>query len=71
MLTLALAQLRSEKAAVADNLAAIVRVYQPADRQGATTVACPEMSLTGYIDPTRQPEAIVWLDGPEVAALVA
>jgi predicted amidohydrolase len=71
MLTFALAQMRCEKAATAENLAAIARVYQQADQQGATIVACPEMSLTGYIDPTRRPEAILRLDGPEVAALVA
>jgi predicted amidohydrolase len=29
------------------------------------------MSITGYIDPTRQPEAIMRLDGPEVVRFVA
>ncbi len=56
---------------MAENLAAIERVYQQSDQEGACIVACPEMSLTGYIDPTRQPGAILRLDGPEVAALVA
>lgn len=71
MLTFALAQMRCEKAAVAENLAAIERVYRQANLQGADIVACPEMSLTGYIDPTRQPQAVLRLNGPEVAALVA
>jgi predicted amidohydrolase len=71
MITFALAQLRCEKAAVAENLAAIARIYRQADQQGASIVACPEMSLTGYIDPTRQPQAVLRLDSPEVTALVA
>jgi predicted amidohydrolase len=30
----------------------------------------PEMSLTGYADPALYPQAVVHLDGPEVAALL-
>ncbi len=41
MVTLALAQLRCEKAALAENLAAIQRVYQQADQRDASIVACP------------------------------
>jgi predicted amidohydrolase len=71
MVTLALAHMRCEKAALAENLAAIARVYRQANQQGASIVACPEMSLTGYMDPTRQPQAMLSLAGPEVAALIA
>lgn len=64
MVTFALAQMRCEKGALALNFAVIERVYRQADRQGAAVVACPEMSLTGYIDPSRQPQAVLRLDGP-------
>ena len=69
MVTFALSKMRREKAAVAENLAAIARLFWQADQEGASVMACPEMSLTGYIDPTRQPQAILSLDGPEVATL--
>jgi hypothetical protein len=69
--TFALAQMRCEKGAVDANLAAIAQTYAEAGARGAAVVATPEMSLTGYIDPARQPEAVLSQDSPAVAQLVA
>jgi predicted amidohydrolase len=68
---LALIQMRYEKGALAANLFAIATYYGAAVAEGAEIVAFPEMSYTGYVDPTRYPAAVLRLDGPEVARLVA
>jgi predicted amidohydrolase len=70
-LKLALVQMRCEKGAIAENLAATAAYYRTAVDEGAEIVAFPEMSYTGYIDPTRQPTAVLRLDGPEIGRLVA
>ncbi|HNB51370.1 MAG TPA: carbon-nitrogen hydrolase family protein [Anaerolineales bacterium] len=69
-LRVALAQIRCEKAAIHENLAVIADVLTEAEKRQVDIVGFPEMSLTGYADPTRYPEAIITLDGPEVAALL-
>jgi (R)-amidase len=70
-LNIALAQMRCEKGAIDANLAAIQGYLQEAISWNIDIICFPEMSITGYIDPTRQPEAILRLDGPEVARFVA
>jgi predicted amidohydrolase len=70
-LRLALAQMRCEKGAIAENLAATERAIEEATAQGAHLLCCPEASLTGYVDPERYPDVALALDGPEVAALLA
>ncbi len=65
-----LIQMRCEKAAIAENLEQMARYINDAASRGVDIVGFPEMSITGYADPTKQPEAIVRLDGPEVAQLV-
>ena len=69
--TVTLVQMRCEKGALGDNLAATRDLYLAATRRGADIVLFPEMSLTGYVVPERHPEAILTLEGPEVEALVA
>ncbi len=71
MLNIALVQMRCEKGAIDENLAAIEGSLHEAISQEVDIICFPEMSITGYIDPTRQPEAILRLDGPEVARFVA
>lgn len=66
-LNLALVQMRCEKAAIDANLSQIARYIADATRAGADVVVFPEMSITGYADPTRMPEAVVRVNGPEVA----
>jgi predicted amidohydrolase len=71
MLRVALVQMRCEKGAIAANLEAMAAYLREGAAQGAQIVCFPEGSLTGYVDPGRYPEAVVWLDGPEVARFVA
>jgi predicted amidohydrolase len=41
-----------------------------AHERGIDVVCFPEMSLTGYIDPARMPDAVLTLEGPNIAALL-
>ena len=41
-----------------------------AAQQGVEIIGLPEMSLTGYADPNRYPQAVLGLDGPEVGRLL-
>ena len=65
-LTVALVQMRCEKGALDENLAAIEAAILAADSRGVDIICFPEMSVTGYIDPTRRPEAILRVDSPQV-----
>lgn len=62
----ALVQMRCEKADLEQNLAGHFAVLEEARRREVDIVAFPEMSLTGYADPTRSPQAVLELDGPQV-----
>ncbi len=66
-LTLALVQMRCEKGAIDTNFASIERYIATAAEAGADVVVFPEMSISGYGDPTRMPGAMVRIDGPEVS----
>lgn len=70
-LTLALAQMRCEKADIEENLVATGAALARASAAGADILCLPEGSLTGYIDPLRYPHNAIALDGPEVARLLA
>jgi predicted amidohydrolase len=67
ILSIALVQMRCEKGAIDDNLAAIQASIQAADSRDVDIICFPEMSITGYIDPTQRPEAVLRVDSPEVA----
>jgi predicted amidohydrolase len=69
-LKIALVQMRCPKAAVAENLDMTARYFAQAVARGVEIIGFPEMSLTGYADPTRYPQAILQPDGPEVAQLL-
>jgi predicted amidohydrolase len=66
-LKIGLVQMRSEKGAVAENLRRTAEYLEEAAEKGVDVVAFPEGSISGFIDPTRFPEAVLRLDGPEVA----
>ncbi|MBF6589651.1 MAG: hypothetical protein IVW57_03850 [Ktedonobacterales bacterium] len=66
-----LIQMRSEKAAIAANLATMRDYLRDGERQGAAIICFPEACVTGYVDPVRHPGVALRLDGPEVAAFVA
>jgi predicted amidohydrolase len=70
-LQIALAQLRCEKGAIAANLAAHEEALRAAGGQGVEIVCFPEASISGYVDPTCYPRALLSLDGPEVACFLA
>jgi predicted amidohydrolase len=65
-----LIQMQCEKAAIEQNLKCIAATLEEAAAHGVDILGLPEMSLTGYADPTRYPEAVLRLDGPEVARLL-
>jgi predicted amidohydrolase len=67
----ALVQMRCEKGAIGANLDAMAAHLRECVARGAEIVCFPEASITGYVDPGRYPEAVVRLDGPEVARFVA
>jgi predicted amidohydrolase len=66
-----LIQVRCEKATIAGNLEAMSRYVAEAVERSVDVVGFPEMSITGYADPTHELEAIIRLDGPEVAQVLA
>jgi predicted amidohydrolase len=70
MLKIGLIQMCCEKAAMADNLANIARYLQEADARHVDIIGFPEMNITGYADPTKYPESIIRLDGPEIARVL-
>lgn len=67
---LLLAAIRCEKADVGRNLTEHRRVMTEARRAGCTLAVLPEMSLTGSIDPVRDPESLATLDDPAVHSMV-
>jgi predicted amidohydrolase len=69
-LRIGLIQMMCEKAAIARNLKRMAGIIDEAATRGVDVVGFPEMCITGYADPTRQPEAIICLDGPAVARVM-
>jgi predicted amidohydrolase len=70
LLKIALAQMRAEKGAIEENLATISSLLTEAARRGVEIIGLPEMSLTGYADPNKYPQAVLGLEGPEVRRLL-
>ena len=68
---MALVQMRSEKAAITENLVAMRDYLARASNERADVVVFPEMSITGYADPTRMPGAILSVDGATVSRFLA
>ena len=63
--------MRSEKAAITENLESMSAYLARARAERADVVLFPEMSITGYADPTRMPGAVVSVEGETVARFVA
>lgn len=66
-----LSALCCEKGAVVANLAAHRRVLGEARDAGCALAVFPEMSLTGSVDPARNPDRLVELDDPAVIEMAA
>ncbi len=64
---IALIQQHCEKAAIHQNLTALSHYLAEAAARQIDIVGFPEMNITGYADPTRYPDAVIRLDGPEIA----
>jgi predicted amidohydrolase len=69
-LRIGLIQMRCEKGTTADNLKAIAGYLLEAAERDLDILAFPEMSLSGYADPGKFPQAVLGLDGPEVNAFL-
>lgn len=65
-LRIGLIQMQSEKGAISQNLDTLADYLIEAKARAVDIVCFPEMSLTGYADPNRYPQAVIRLDGPEV-----
>jgi len=70
MLRLGLVQMRCEKADITGNLSIMEGYIAEARLRHTDLVAFPEMCVTGYADPLRQPEVCLDAEGPEVARLL-
>jgi predicted amidohydrolase len=70
-LRIGLVQMRCEKGAVAENLAATEAYLREGAARGVAVMCFPEASVSGYVDPMRYPEAVLTLDHPAVAEFVA
>ena len=70
MTRIGLIQMNCEKGAIQKNLEVIAGCLAGAAARGVEIVGFPEMSLTGYADPTKYPESLLDLHGPEVAQLL-
>ncbi len=66
MIRIGLIQMRSEKGAIGENLETIARCLAEAKRRDIDIIGFPEMSITGYADPSQYPQAVIRLDGPEI-----
>ena len=65
-----LVQMHCEKGAIARNLESMSRYLHEAAKRRVDILGFPEMSITGYADPSRYPEAVIRLDGEEIAKLL-
>lgn len=71
MLRLGLIQMRCEKGDLAGNLDATAAYLDEGRERGADLLIFPEASLTGYVDPTRYPDAILTLEDRVIARFLA
>ena len=68
---IALVQMRCEKGDTIGNLERIGHEIVAASERRVEIVAFPEMSITGYIDPSLWPEAVLDLDSDPVRKFIA
>jgi predicted amidohydrolase len=70
ILRVGLIQMLCEKGDLAENLRETERHILAAEQRGVDIIAFPEMSVTGYANPQKYPQAIIRLDGPEIADIL-
>jgi predicted amidohydrolase len=69
LIRIGLVQMHCEKGTIAQNLERMSTYIEEAAARDVDILGFPEMSLTGYADPTRYPQAVIGLHGPEVGRL--
>ena len=62
-------QMLCEKAQVSHNLARTAQFIDEAEGVGADLICFPEMSVTGYVDPQKQPHAVLDWNDSQLAPL--
>jgi predicted amidohydrolase len=62
--------MRSEKGAIKENLVETACYIDEAERCGIDIIGLPEASISGYNDRAKHPEAVISLDGQEVASFL-
>lgn len=67
---IALVQMNSEKAAIDRNLESMRQYMAESRANGADFICFPEMNITGYIDPSKFPEAVITMDHAAVREVV-
>jgi predicted amidohydrolase len=70
MVRLGLIQMRCEKTSTTSNLEAMKQYFDEALRFNLDFLCFPEMSITGYADPTNFPQAGIKLDGAKIKHLL-
>ncbi|MGH2485617.1 MAG: carbon-nitrogen hydrolase family protein, partial [Ktedonobacterales bacterium] len=70
-LHLGLIQMRCEKGDLAGNLATTARYLDEGRERDVEMMVFPEASLTGYVDPSRAPGAVIALDHSAIAEFLA
>ncbi|HKV83324.1 MAG TPA: carbon-nitrogen hydrolase family protein [Ktedonobacterales bacterium] len=68
---LGLIQMRCEKGDLAGNLDATAKYLDEGRERGVHVMVFPEASLTGYVDSSRIPGAVIALDHPAIADFLA
>jgi len=66
-----LTAMQCEKGDINANLSRHLEKLATASSQGCELVLFPEMSLTGSVDPSKNPERLISLDDPGIATLTA
>ena len=66
---LALVQMTSEKASVADNVRRMETFLNRAAELSADIICFPEMNITGYVAPRKFPDAVIGWDDPRLDPL--
>lgn len=70
MTRIGLIQMNCDKGTNQENLGRIAYYLEEASQHDVDIIGFPEMSLTGYADPTKYPHAVLTLDSPEVHHLL-
>ena len=66
LLRIGLIQMNCEKNAIQQNIKQTIDIINKSAKKNIDVLCFPEMSITGYSDPTKYTSMIISLDGPEI-----